>query len=101
MMTIVSGGTLVTRTVRWMVAGATVLVMAAATAWAEDPTSILMKQSLPDMPGKVLTVLTVYYTPGTASDPHVHPGSVVAYVLEGSIVSQLEGEKSVTYNKGQ
>ncbi|WP_370467972.1 cupin domain-containing protein [Nitrospira sp. KM1] len=32
---------------------------------------------------------------------HVHPGSVIAYVLEGSVVSQSENEKPVTYTAGQ
>jgi len=43
----------------------------------------------------------VDYAPGAASDPHVHPGSVFAYVLEGTVVSQLEGDEPTTYTKGQ
>ncbi len=61
---------------------------------AEDNVSVLMKQSLADMAGKVATVLTVDYAPGAVSDAHVHPGSVFAYVLEGSVVSQVEGEQA-------
>ncbi len=53
------------------------------------------------MAGKVATMLTVDYTPGAASDPHVHPGSVFAYVLEGTVVTQVEGEQPMTYAKGQ
>jgi quercetin dioxygenase-like cupin family protein len=81
-------------------AGAT-LVMGQAPALAEDSVSVLMKQPLADMVGKVATMLTVAYAPGAASDPHVHPGSVFAYVLEGTVVTQLEGEQPVTYTKGQ
>ena len=81
-------------------AGAT-LVMGQATAMAEDTVSVLMKQSLGDMAGKVATVLTVDYAPGAASGPHVHPGSVFAYVLEGAVVSQLEGGEPITYTTGQ
>jgi quercetin dioxygenase-like cupin family protein len=92
---------LVTWTMRWTVLGGTILVMGTTIAWAEDPVMVLMKQGLPDMAGKVMTVLTVHYAPGTASDAHVHPGSVFAYVLEGSVVSQLEGERPRTYTKGQ
>ncbi|BFU96417.1 MAG: hypothetical protein NTNFB02_31390 [Nitrospira sp.] len=62
---------------------------------------MLIQQSLPDIQGKVATVLTVQYAPGTASDAHQHPGSVFGYVLEGAMVSQLEGEKPVTYSAGQ
>jgi len=78
-----------------------VLVMGQAPALAEDSVSVLMKQPLADMVGKVATMLTVAYAPGAASDPHVHPGSVFAYVLEGTVVTQLEGEQPVTYTKGQ
>jgi quercetin dioxygenase-like cupin family protein len=77
------------------------LIMGQAPALAEDAVSVLMKQSLADMPGKVATVLTVDYAPGAASDPHVHPGSVFAYVLEGAVVSQLAGGEPITYTKGQ
>ena len=78
-----------------------VLVIGLAPALAEDSVSVLMKQPLADMVGKVATMLTVAYAPGAASDPHVHPGSVFAYVLEGTVVTQLEGEQPVTYTKGQ
>jgi len=78
-----------------------VLVIGLAPALAEDSVSVLMKQPLADMVGKVAIMLTVAYAPGAASDPHVHPGSVFAYVLEGTVVTQLEGEQPVTYTKGQ
>jgi quercetin dioxygenase-like cupin family protein len=77
------------------------LIMGQAPALAEDAVSVLMKQSLADMAGKVATVLTVDYVPGAASGPHVHPGSVFVYVLEGAVVSQLEGDEPITYTKGQ
>jgi quercetin dioxygenase-like cupin family protein len=77
------------------------LIMGQAPALAEDAVSVLMKQSLTDMAGKVATVLTVDYAPGAASGPHVHPGSVFAYVLEGAVVSQLDGGEPITYTKGQ
>ena len=78
-----------------------VLIMGQAPALAEDAVSVLMKQSLADMARKVATVLTVDYAPGAASGPHVHPGSVFAYVLEGAVVSQLDGGEPITYTKGQ
>ena len=77
------------------------LIMGQAPALAEGAVSVLMKQSLADMAGKVATVLTVDYVLGVASDPHVHPGSVFAYVLEGAVVSQLDGGEPITYTKGQ
>jgi quercetin dioxygenase-like cupin family protein len=53
------------------------------------------------MPGKQATVLIVDFAPGAGSEPHVHPGSAFAHVLEGAVVSQLEGEPPTTYTKGQ
>jgi quercetin dioxygenase-like cupin family protein len=61
----------------------------------------LMQHDLPDAPGKQLSVVTVEFEPGAASSPHRHPGSVVAYVLEGSVVSAVDPGKPVTYKTGQ
>jgi quercetin dioxygenase-like cupin family protein len=102
MMTIASSTRrVVKQALKWMALAGAVLVMGQAPALAEDSVSVLMKQPLADMVGKVATMLTVAYAPGAASDPHVHPGSVFAYVLEGTVVTQLEGEQPVTYTKGQ
>jgi len=102
MMTIASSTRrVVKQALKWTALAGTVLVMGQAPALAEDSVSVLMKQPLADMAGEVATVLTVDYAPGAASDPHVHPGSVFAYVLEGSVVTQLEGEQHMTYTKGQ
>lgn len=69
--------------------------------WADETKSVLLKNDLSDMHGKQATVLTVEFAPGASHHAHVHPGSVFAYVLEGAVVSQLEGEAPVTYTKGQ
>lgn len=61
----------------------------------------LMQQALSDAKGKLVTMLTVNYAPGASSDAHIHPGSVFAYVLEGAVVSQLEGQPERTYRKGE
>lgn len=92
--------TVTRQTLQWTaLAGATLLL--AHTALAEDTVSVLIKQRLADMAGKEGTVITVDYAPGAASGPHLHPGSVFAYVLEGAVVSQLGKEEPVTYTKGQ
>lgn len=101
-MTIVSSTRLtVKEALQWTALAGATLIMGQATAQAGDTVSVLMKQHLADMAGKEATVLTVDYAPGAASDPHVHPGSVFAYVLEGTVVTQLEGEQPMTYTKGQ
>ena len=43
---------------------------------------------LPNMPGATVTALLVTYPPGGRSAPHHHAGSVVAYVLSGTVRSE-------------
>jgi quercetin dioxygenase-like cupin family protein len=101
MMTISSAIRTVARwTLQWAALAGTILILG-QTAPAEDTVSVLMKQRLADMTGKEGTVITVDYAPGEASELHFHPGSVFAYVLEGAVVSQLEGSEPTTYTKGQ
>ncbi|EIK93426.1 cupin [Pseudomonas sp. M47T1] len=80
---------------------ATALLTASTFASAHDNVHILQQQTPPNAPGQQAIMLTVDYAPGQASDAHSHPGSVMAYVLEGSVVSQLKGEAPVTYKQGQ
>ncbi len=87
MMTISSYTPTVARRIpQWAALAGTILLLG-QTALAEDTVSVLMKERLADLTGKEGTVITVDYAPGAASDPHVHPGSVFAYVLEGAVVS--------------
>lgn len=67
----------------------------------KEKQSVLQHQALPDAPGKLGIMATVQYAPGQASIAHEHPGSVFAYVLEGEVTSQMEGEAPVTYKAGQ
>jgi len=61
----------------------------------------LLMQPLPAMDNKVAAVVTVDYAPGAGSPPHRHPGPVFGYVLEGSIVVQVEPGRPITYTQGQ
>ncbi|WP_293635830.1 cupin domain-containing protein [Polaromonas sp.] len=67
----------------------------------EEKVVPLQMQKLPDAPGKQVAMAVVSYEPGQASAPHFHSGSVFAYVLEGEVVSQLEGQPAVTYRAGE
>ena len=68
---------------------------------AAEKVTPLMKQVLREAPGHDVIMLTVEFLPGQSAKPHRHPGSVFAYVLEGDIISQLEGQKPITYHQGQ
>jgi quercetin dioxygenase-like cupin family protein len=80
-------------------------VIACSAVWshdaAEETVTPLQRQKLPDAPGKQVILAVVAYEPGQSSAPHRHAGSVFAYVLEGEVTSQLEGQPPVTYKAGQ
>ena len=61
----------------------------------------LMTKALPDMPGKEALMLTVVYPPGGADPVHRHNAHAFVYVLEGTVVMQLKGQKPVTLTAGQ
>ncbi|MEO7432057.1 MAG: cupin domain-containing protein [Dokdonella sp.] len=67
----------------------------------EEKVTPVLKQAVPELPGKNVLMATVELEPGQASLPHLHPGSLFAYVLEGDVVSQLDGEPAITYHAGQ
>lgn len=56
-----------------------------------------------NIPGKSLTAVTVDYAPGASSAAHRHPDSafIWAYVVEGAVVSQIEGQPAQTYHAGE
>ena len=58
-------------------------------------------EKLPDMPGKSVTTVIVEFPPNAYTARHRHPGSVSAFVLQGTLRSQLEGSPAGTYTKGQ
>jgi len=66
----------------------------------QEKVAPVQMQKLPDAPGKQVVIAVVSYEPGQSSTAHRHPGSVFAYVLEGKIVSQLDGHPPVTYKAG-
>ncbi|MFZ5933652.1 cupin [Pseudomonas putida] len=68
---------------------------------AADQVKILQQQQPSNAPGKSAVMLTVSYAPGQASPAHQHPGAVMAYVLEGAVVSKLNDEQEKTYKAGE
>jgi len=61
----------------------------------------LMSKDLEKCPGKEGVMITVVYPPG-ASDPiHRHNAHAFVYVLEGSVVMQLNSGKEITLTPGQ
>ena len=78
------------------------LCLLAAPALAEDAKIIpLLTKELAGLAGKEGTMLSVEYPPGGSSAKHTHNAHTFVYVLEGSIVMQVEGGKEVTLGPGQ
>jgi quercetin dioxygenase-like cupin family protein len=64
-------------------------IVGAPAAYAEgDKVTPVRSEKLPNVPGKSLTAVVVNYAPGGKSASHHHAGSVMAYVLSGSIRSE-------------
>lgn len=65
--------------------------------------AVTFNGQIPNIPGKSLTAVTVKYKPGGSSAAHRHPSSafIWAYVVEGAIVSQVEGHPPHTYKAGE
>jgi quercetin dioxygenase-like cupin family protein len=61
----------------------------------------LMAKDLTGMAGKEATMITVEYAPGASSAVHRHNAHTFVYVLEGSVVMRVNGEKEVTLVPGQ
>jgi len=61
----------------------------------------VMSKALHDVPGKEGVVETVVLSPGEVVPAHRHDADVFAYVLEGSMITQVEGEKPRTVHAGE
>src|SRR5215813_5689463 len=67
----------------------------------EPKVTQVLSKDLTDIPGKEGLMLTVEYPPGAADPVHRHYADAFVYVLEGSVVMQVQGGKEVTLTQGQ
>lgn len=93
------------------------LCLFAIPSVAENPTAIpfvaeaavaqstkvatLLTKDLAGLAGKEVVMLTVEYPPGASSTKHRHNANTFVYVLEGSILMQVDGGKETTLGPGQ
>lgn len=54
-----------------------------------------------DVPGREVIQVRVDFAQGVAFGMHSHPGAEVAYVLEGTLEYQIEGQPPVTLQAGE
>jgi len=76
-------------------------MMAKESAVQNTKVTPLLTKDLAGLAGKEASMLTVEYPPGASSSKHRHNANTFVYVLEGSIVMQVEGGKEVTLGPGQ
>ncbi len=60
----------------------------------------ILRQKLPGEPLRETVLIEVTYPPGAGSPPHEHAAGATAFVVSGSIVSQLNSEPERTYHAG-
>jgi quercetin dioxygenase-like cupin family protein len=82
------------------VAALVLLSMIILPSMAENVTPLLAKDLI-GLAGKQGMMLTVEYEPGASSTKHRHDAHVFVYVLEGSVIMQVEGGKAVTLGPGE
>ncbi len=61
----------------------------------------LLKADLVGMEGKELIVQLVEFAPRGASGKHWHPGHEAVYVLEGSLIFEMEGHPPMAVKAGE
>jgi quercetin dioxygenase-like cupin family protein len=68
-----------------------------------DRAHVALAHALPKLDGAHLkaSVVEVHYGPGESSPQHSHPCSVVGYVVEGAIRTQVKGEPEAIYKAGE
>src|SRR5207244_1165201 len=76
------------------------LMLAAVPAVAADVKE-LFAIDLADYPGKEGRMIEVSYPPGAQDAVHRHDAHAFVYVLEGTIIMQLQGHPAVTLKAGQ
>lgn len=77
------------------------LCVAAAPPASQPAVTELMSKELKDIAGKEGVLIVVEYPPGGADPVHRHAAHAFVYVLEGSIVMQVQGGEEVTLTPGQ
>ena len=70
---------------------------------AKERARVVLSEGLPRLDGTHLKAILVEvsYGPGEASPSHSHPCAVIAYVVEGTLRTQVQGESEMTYKAGE
>ncbi len=69
---------------------------------AQQPgfTRALLQKGDISAPGREAVQVRAEFDPGVAAGKHTHPGEELGYILEGTLVVEMEGKPPVTLNAG-
>ncbi len=62
--------------------------------------AVLLKADLVGMEGKYVVIVSTELAPGELAKKHFHPGHQFSYILEGSMIMEVEGKPPITYKQG-
>jgi len=84
-------------------AGLVLIALANAAPAADSAAKVtsLMTKPLAGIAGQEGAMITVELPPGADSPPHRHNANTFVYVLEGTVVMQVQGGEQVTLRAGQ
>jgi quercetin dioxygenase-like cupin family protein len=61
---------------------------------------MLLQKGDVSVPGREAVQVRAEFDPGVAAGKHTHPGEELGYILEGTLVIEMEGKAPVTLNAG-
>jgi quercetin dioxygenase-like cupin family protein len=77
------------------------ILIPTSTLMAQETITPLITKDLAVLPGEQVLMYTVDFPPGFSSPIHRHNAQVSVYVLDGSVVMQVRGQKELTLGPGQ
>jgi quercetin dioxygenase-like cupin family protein len=84
-----------------LIATSTLMAQTAVTPpVAQETITTLLTKDVAGFPGEEALMYTVDFPPGYSSPVHRHNAQVSVYVLEGSVVMQVRGQKELTLQPG-
>lgn len=89
----------------WVIAIITVTAGICGPAHADEAggssESLLLSQPLQGWDGKESNIVLIEAPAGFETPPHIHPGHIFIYVLEGSVELDMDGMPTQTLSAGQ
>jgi quercetin dioxygenase-like cupin family protein len=83
------------------VAAGSALLASMAEAAGAPNVKTLIEQKIDGIENPLVFMQVVELAPGAQSSAHRHPGPVFGYILEGELLTQVEGSAPTTYKTGE